>query len=65
VLPSLDNRRKALVNRSPVREHVLGEIVDPERLERLSRYEVHLDRKLERTLSMLIRLKELRALSAS
>jgi len=29
-------------------------------LERLGRYEVHLDRKLERMLSMLMRLKEMR-----
>jgi hypothetical protein len=29
-------------------------------IERLGRYEVHLDRKLERTLAMLLRLKELR-----
>jgi hypothetical protein len=33
---------------------------DPDRLERLGRYEVHLDRKLERMLTMLLRLKELR-----
>jgi hypothetical protein len=31
-----------------------------DKLERLGRYEVHLDRKLERTLSMLLRLKDLR-----
>ena len=34
--------------------------LDPDKLERLGRYEVHLDRKLERMLAMLIRLKELR-----
>ena len=33
---------------------------DPDKLERLGRYEVHLDRKLERTLAMLLRLKDLR-----
>jgi hypothetical protein len=31
-----------------------------DKLERLGRYEVHLDRKLERTLAMLLRLKDLR-----
>ncbi|HKF93341.1 MAG TPA: hypothetical protein VKB96_01820 [Gammaproteobacteria bacterium] len=31
----------------------------PTPLEKLGRYEVHLDRKLERTLTMLIRLREL------
>jgi hypothetical protein len=30
------------------------------KLEQLGRYEVHLDRKLERMLSMLLRLKDLR-----
>ena len=33
---------------------------NPDKLERLGRYEVHLDRKLERMLTMLLRLKELR-----
>ena len=37
------------------------EALDPDKLERLGRYEVHLDRKLERMLSMLLRLKDLRA----
>jgi hypothetical protein len=37
-----------------------GESLDPDKLERLGRYEVHLDRKLERTLAMLLRLKDLR-----
>ena len=34
--------------------------LDLDKLERLARYEVHLDRKLERMLAMLIRLKDLR-----
>ena len=33
---------------------------DPDRLEGLARCEVHLDRKLERMLAMLLRLKDLR-----
>ena len=37
-----------------------GEALDPKRLEPLARYEAHLDRKLGRTLSMLIRLREMR-----
>lgn len=36
------------------------ETSSPERMTRLARYEVHLDRKLERTLAMLIRLRDLR-----
>jgi hypothetical protein len=38
----------------------LGESFDPDKLERLGRYEVHLDRKLARTPSMLLHLKDLR-----
>ena len=37
-----------------------GLTFDPERLEKLSRYEVFLDRKLERTLAMLLKLQALR-----
>jgi hypothetical protein len=35
------------------------------KLERLGRYEVHLDRKLERMLAMLLRLKDLRRMPAA
>jgi hypothetical protein len=38
----------------------LGEALNSGKLERLGRYEVHLDRKLERMLAMLLRLKDLR-----
>jgi len=60
VLPWLENRKKELVNRPLIREQAFGESLDPDKLERLGRYEVHLDRKLERTLAMLLRLKDLR-----
>jgi hypothetical protein len=43
-----------------IREQVLGESLQCDKLEPLSRYEVHLDRKLERTLAMLLRLQSLR-----
>ena len=39
-----------------IREQALGEALDPAKL---GRYEVHLDRKLERMLAMLLRLKDL------
>ena len=61
VLPWFENRRKELGNRPLIREQAFGEALDPDKLERLGRYEVHLDRKLERMLSMLLRLKELRS----
>jgi hypothetical protein len=65
VLPWFDNRKKELANRPLIREQAFGQALDPDKLERLSRYEVHLDRKLERMLSMPIRLRELRGTSAA
>ena len=60
VLPWLATRRKELANRPLIREQAFGEALDADKLERLGRYEVHLDRKLERMLAMLLRLKDLR-----
>lgn len=60
VLPWLETRRRELANRPLIREQAFGEALDADKLERLGRYEVHLDRKLERTLAMLLKLKELR-----
>ena len=60
VLPWFENRQKELANRPLIREQAFGEALDPDKLERLGRYEVHLDRKLERMLTMLLRLKDLR-----
>jgi hypothetical protein len=64
ILPSLETRRKELSNRPLICEQAFGESLDPDKLERLARYEVHLDRKLERSLAMLFRLKELRPVAA-
>jgi hypothetical protein len=52
--------RMELIHRPAVRDRAFGEALDPVKIERLCRYEVHLDRKLERTLGMLFRLRELR-----
>ena len=60
VLPWFETRRKELANRPLICEQAFGEALDPDKLERLGRYEVHLDRKLERMLAMLLRLKDLR-----
>jgi hypothetical protein len=46
-----------------ISEAWFGEALDPDRLERLGRYEVHLDRNLERTLAILIRLQDLRRIA--
>ena len=47
MLPWFENRKNELANRPLIREHAFGEALDPDKLEKLSRYEVHLDRKLE------------------
>jgi hypothetical protein len=61
VMPSYEFRRRELQNQPLIRKQVLGEALDLDKLEGLARYETHLDRKLERMLTMLIRLQELRA----
>jgi hypothetical protein len=65
VMPWFETRKKELANRPLIREQAFGEALDPDKLERLGRYEVHLDRKLERTLAMLLRLKDLRQATAA
>jgi len=54
-------RETELANQPLILAQALGEIFDPERLEKLARYETHLGRKLELTLVLLARLKQLRA----
>jgi hypothetical protein len=60
ILPWCEKRQLELDHRPLIRAQAFGEAIDPHRLERLARYEVHLDRKLERMLAMLFKLKELR-----
>jgi hypothetical protein len=60
VLTWCERRQQTLTQRPLIREQAFGEALNPERLEPLSRYEIHLDRKFERTLSMLLRLQDLR-----
>jgi hypothetical protein len=43
-----------------IKAQTLGEGLQAHRLEKLSRYETHLDRKFERTLAMILKLKDLR-----
>lgn len=43
-----------------IQVQTLGEGLQAHRLEKLNRYETHLDRKFERTLAMLLKLRELR-----
>ncbi len=51
--------REARYN-SAIKAQIFGEGLQAHRLEKLNRYETHLDRKFERTLAMLLKLKELR-----
>ena len=44
VLPWFEARKKELANRPLIREQAFGESLEPDKLERLGRYEVHLDR---------------------
>lgn len=44
-----------------IKAQTLGEGLQVYRLEKLNRYETHLDRKFERTLAMILKLKELRS----
>jgi hypothetical protein len=60
VLPWYEKRRREVKYRPLIRAQAYGEAIDPDRLERFARYEVHLDRKLERMLAMLFKLQELR-----
>jgi hypothetical protein len=57
-LPWFENREKELANRPLIREQAFGEALDADKLESLARYEIHLDRKLERMLTMLVRLQD-------
>ncbi len=49
-----ETRRRELANRPLIQSQAFGEALAPHRLDKLARYETHLDRKLERTLAMLL-----------
>jgi hypothetical protein len=53
-----------LEHRDAIKEQAFGSAYVTQRMEVTARYEVHLDRKLERILSMLFRLRELRSVVA-
>jgi hypothetical protein len=59
IMPWYDQQKRELKAAPLIRAQAIGESLDPDKLERLGRYEVHLDRKFERTLSTLLRLQEL------
>ena len=51
---------KEVRHHEAIKAQTLGEGLQPHRLETLNRYETHLDRKFERTLAMILKMKELR-----
>jgi len=65
VLPWYRNKPSDIAHRPLIREQAYGEALDAFKLEKLGRYEVHLDRKLERMLAMLIKLQDLRRPAAT
>ena len=60
LMPLCVSIEKETMHHYAIKTQTLGERLKANRLEKLSRYETHLDRKFERTLAMLIKLKELR-----
>ncbi len=54
------NQLAVFDNRRAIREQAFGDAFNPRPLENLARYETHLDRKLQRILSMLLKLQDLR-----
>lgn len=60
LLPACIRNMKEIQHQPAIRAQTLGEGLQAHRLEKLNRYETHLDRKFERTLAMLVKLKELR-----
>lgn len=65
VLPWYEKQQRELNERPLIRAQAFGDAVDTFQLNSLARYEVHLDRKLERTLSMLLKLQQLRGTDCS
>lgn len=61
LLPWCDRQEKEARHHDAIVNQTIGEGLQAYRLEKLSRYETHLDRKFERTLAMLIKLKDLRS----
>lgn len=60
VLTWFADRTRELEHRPLIREQAFGEALYPDKLDRLGRYEIHLDRKFERMLGMLLKLRQLR-----
>ena len=58
--PWYEHQMTITTHHAEIKAQAFGEGVQPHRLVTLNRYETHLDRKFQRTLAMLIKLKELK-----
>lgn len=65
VTPFVYQQEKESRHHDAIVNQTIGEGLQAYELEKLSRYETHLDRKFERTLAMLIKLKDLRSSRAA
>jgi hypothetical protein len=65
LLPLCYAQEKEARHHEAIKNQALGEGLQAYKLEKLSRYETHLDRKFERSLAMLLKLKELRGSQAA
>lgn len=65
VTPFVYQQEKESRHHDAIVNQTIGEGLQAYRLEKLARYETHLDRKFERTLAMLIKLKDLRAVKSA
>jgi len=63
VMPWIKGVERTLNHQEDIRNQSFGESLDPEKFNELGRWEAHLDRKLERTLAMLMKLKQLRTVA--
>lgn len=61
LMPYCYRREREVQHQPAIKAQTLGEGLQAHRLEKLNRYETHLDRKFERTLAMLLKLKQLRS----
>ena len=65
VTPLVYQQEKEARHHNAIVNQTIGEGLQVYRLEKLTRYETHLDRKFERTLAMLIKLQDLRSSRAA
>lgn len=59
LMPYCHQRERDVLYQPAIKAQALGEGLQAHRLEKLNRYETHLDRKFERTLAMLLKMKDL------